>query len=173
VTDQWKGEVRILDSNLSDSLGTIPVGNDPITLTPSVDGARIFVANRADHTVSIPDVASQTTFDTFSTGPFTNPMVLMPDPDGTGLRFDGTPVGRSLAVRVRSARAGRYGTPPGKRDPQRYLIRRAPSCQGAPGYTAPVPGRAVRLIDAALPSCNGAHLFYDLKGFAWPPDLRT
>jgi YVTN family beta-propeller protein len=62
------GIIRILDAKSLKEISTIAVGASPLELTKNSANTYAFVANGADHTVSVIDIASKTVIKTISVG---------------------------------------------------------------------------------------------------------
>ena len=73
--------------NLANNLvtTTIPVGNSPVGVSASPDGALVYIANQGSNSVSVISTASNSIVTTIPTGLGTEPSYLVVSPDGSQL----------------------------------------------------------------------------------------
>ncbi len=87
VTNTGSNTVSVIDNSTKAVTATIPVGNNPVGVAFSPDGARAYVTNAADGTVSVIDTGGNAVTATIPVTPASNSALGLPaiTPDGKSL----------------------------------------------------------------------------------------
>lgn len=87
VANSGSNTVSVIDTSTNKVTATIPVGNSPVGVVFSPDGARAYVTNGADGTVSVIDTGGNTVTATIPVEPASNASLGLPaiTPDGKSL----------------------------------------------------------------------------------------
>ncbi len=78
VTIHLDGSVAVLDTASNTVVDTVAVGDRPISVAITQDGALAYVMNSVSHSVSVIDTASNTVVDTFTPGDYPYGIAIMP-----------------------------------------------------------------------------------------------